>query len=154
MDSVAWWWKRDRNHTYIHTCIRSYIVWKKNGSSGLMTKKREQLYIHTYIHTCIHIWITQINENEWIQWLDDEKERAIAQGCDPALGLVVNVEKTGYIKTRSTGVPNWCVHVCVCMFACVCVIVSQLYILRLEVRVYRTGACMYVCVCLHVCVWL
>lgn len=48
-----------------------------------------------------------VAEGDWVAWVQEERDRAVQQGKDPAGGIVINVEKTGFIKRRAVGVPNW-----------------------------------------------
>lgn len=48
-----------------------------------------------------------MTEAEWINWMEDEREAAAEQGLDPSLGITVFVERTGFIKRKASGVPNW-----------------------------------------------
>lgn len=48
-----------------------------------------------------------VGEAEWVEWMEPERRQAEEQGKDPARGLVVCVERTGYVKQRLLGVPDW-----------------------------------------------
>jgi len=46
-------------------------------------------------------------EDEWMEWLQAEVDQAQSQGLDLDKGVTIYVERSGYIKKRTAGVPAW-----------------------------------------------
>mmetsp|Transcript_14613 Transcript_14613/g.49895 ORF Transcript_14613/g.49895 Transcript_14613/m.49895 type:complete len:333 (-) Transcript_14613:55-1053(-) len=44
---------------------------------------------------------------KWKDWIQDEQKRAVDQGLDLKNGITIYVERSGYIKKRSAGIPSW-----------------------------------------------
>jgi len=48
-----------------------------------------------------------VREEEWKEWLQAEVDQARSQGLDLDKGVTIYVERSGYIKKRTAGVPAW-----------------------------------------------